>query len=195
MTSRQVSGMVDDIVVPHGSKVGIPDAKDLHYQTSELEGVYGEAVIDVDGHLTFIPRSLGDREGGYCIEAASNAAAMLSGTYSSDDLDLIGEDITGYWWELTLKVVNNQVVRVKGYGEVLYDAEAGKVKQMPILAEHDHAGNVRVTAAWLEWYKTTTGVDDEEANFVASTAIGSVMNALSVHDQVQALVEKKKNGG
>lgn len=190
---RQVSGLTDDVIVPHDSKVGIPNAKDFSYQTINLEGLAGEVSIDVDGRLSFThkPGATGDL--GYCIEAVEAAQALLDGTYSSDDFDLYGDDETGYWWEMTLKVVNNQVVRVQGYAEVLYEAQSEKVKQMPPLAEHDAGGNVRVTAAWLEWYKTVAGVDEEEARFVAHTAIGSVMNALSVHDQVEALKEKRRN--
>ena len=194
MDNRQVSGMTDDVIVPHDSNVGIPNAKDFRYQTIELEGVYGEVRIDVDGLLSFTPKPGRTGELGYCAEACRAAKALQEGTYSSNDFDLYGDDADGSWREMTLTVVNNQVVRVHEYADVLYEARSEKVGQMPFLAEHDAGGNVRVTAAWLEWYKRFTGVDDEEANFVASTAIGSVMNALSVHEQVEALKEKRKRG-
>jgi hypothetical protein len=192
MRNRQVSGLTDDVIVPHDSEVGIPNAKDFSYQTIELEGLAGEVRIDVDGRLTFTHKPGTTGELGYCLEACEAAKALQEGTYSSDDFDLYGDDVDGSWREMTLKIVNNQVVRVQEYADVLYEAQSEKVKPMPFLAEHDAGGNVRVTAAWLEWYKSVAGVNDEEANFVAHTAIGSVMNALSVHDQVEKLKEGRR---
>lgn len=122
---KQVSGMTDDVIVPHDSKVGIPNAQNFFYQTKELEGVYAELTIDVDGRLELRPLpgrtdSLGI---GYCKAAEENAAALMAGTYCCDEFDLYGNDDNNFWWELELKIVNNQVVRVKGYNDILYGAD------------------------------------------------------------------------
>lgn len=253
---KQVSGLTDDVIVPHDSKVGIPDAKNFYYQTNELEGLHGEVFIDLNGRLSLRGKGTNSPEGGYCDEAVAKAKELQAGTYSCDEFDLCGDDVNNHWWELELKIVNNQVVRVKGYNDILYgadptprawatfnsraEAEAvitaewnrhngpyidiekidddnpevkidgwisstaleaivyllrGGVKAMPPLAGHDHGGNIRVNPEWLVWYKEMTGCDDNEATYQGSTAIGSVLNAQSVFDQVQELKEKKKNGG
>lgn len=119
---KQLNGMTDDLVVPHDSSVGIPNGADFIWQTSDLEGIHDEVNIDTDGLLTLRPKHGGLRLTGYDSAAVQNAQALANGTYCNDELDLIGNDVNGFWHQLSLKVVNNQVVRVKSYEDVLYEA-------------------------------------------------------------------------
>ena len=119
---KQLSGMVDDLIVPHDSAVGIPNGADFMWQTSDLEGLHDEVNIDTDGLLTLRPKHGGLKLTGYDSSGVQNAQALANGTYCADDLNLYGSDVNGFWQELSLKVVNNQVVRVKSYEDILYEA-------------------------------------------------------------------------
>lgn len=184
--AKQVSGLTDDVVVPHDSKVGIPNAQNFRYQTVELEGLHAEVSIDVDGRL-----SLSSRDPlclapvtGYCEASDKNAAALLAGTYCCDKFDLYGNDDNNFWWELELKIVNNQVVRVKGYNDILYGADPAP-RPWATFSSRAEAEAV-ITAEWNRHngpYIDIEKIDDDNPEvkidgWISSTALEAIVYLL-----------------
>lgn len=110
--------MFDSFFVPKKNNVGIPVAKD-EYQTKDFDCALSQFTITEDGMIIYTPPTNPEWTGGD--DGLSKFVQKVkNGEFNNSCFNLYGDDEAGKWHEFEIVVLNNRILRVKDYGELVY---------------------------------------------------------------------------
>ena len=111
-------GMFDSFFVPKKNNVGIPVAKD-EYQTKDFDCALSQFTITEDGMIIYTPPTDPEWTGGD--DGLSKFVQKVkNGEFNSSCFNLYGDDESGKWHKFEIVVLNNRILQVKDYGELVY---------------------------------------------------------------------------
>lgn len=111
-------GMFDSFFVPKKNNVGIPVAKD-EYQTKDFDCALSQFTITEDGMIIYTPPTDPEWTGGD--DGLSKFVQKVkNGEFNNSCFNLYGDDEDGKWHEFEIVVLNNRILQVKDYGELVY---------------------------------------------------------------------------
>ena len=115
-------GMFDSFFIEHNNKLNIPSPAHED-QTKDLGQTLARFTISVDGVIRYTPSPTMNQHGVDFHRSNDAVLAVQAGTFCDPHLNIYGDSVNGQWEEFYLTVVNNVIMKVEHYDNVIYTRE------------------------------------------------------------------------